>query len=367
MSDRKDILVVAGARPNFMKIAPILRAMSHSKTLRGRLIHTGQHHDENMSGSFFRDLGIQEPERNLQINGGTQSAQTAEIMKAFEPVMLEIKPAAILVVGDVTSTLACSLVAAKNRVQVVHVEAGLRSFDREMPEEINRVLTDQISDILFTTERDGDENLKREGIAPEKIHFVGNVMVDSVEHHAKQAPAAAETLASLGLNIGGPYILLTLHRPSNVDHKDQLQGLIKAVGEISKMTPVIFPAHPRTMASIRKFGLEGLLNDIHVVEPLSYISMLSLMKSAAIVMTDSGGLQEETTALGVQCFTLRENTERWITVKEGTNTVIGTNPDALLAAYKGFQQGAVKTGSRPELWDGHAAERIVAILEKAFA
>ena len=369
MAGPMDILVVAGARPNFMKIAPILRAMADSKILRGRLIHTGQHHDDAMSGSFFRELDIPEPEENLEAAGGTQATQTAEIMIRFEKTLDRIAPRAVLVVGDVNSTLACALVAAKKGVTVIHVESGLRSYDRAMPEEINRVLTDQISDFLFTTEREANDNLAKEGIT-QGVHFVGNVMVDSVEHNLKNAVPAAQTLS--GLNVKATvsnYALLTLHRPSNVDDPHMLEALLAAIASISESVPIIFPAHPRTKDAIKRFGFEKYFENsaIAIVPPQSYLSMLGLMREAKVVLTDSGGLQEETTALGVPCFTLRENTERWITVREGTNTMVGTSPDALLAAFADLMSGNIKRGKRPEAWDGRAGERIVAILENELA
>lgn len=369
MAGALDILVVAGARPNFMKIAPIMRALADSKILRGRLIHTGQHHDDAMSGSFFRELGIPEPEENLEAAGGTQASQTAEIMIRFEKVMDRMAPRAVLVVGDVTSTLACALVAVKKGVPVIHVESGLRSYDRAMPEEINRVLTDQISDFLFTTEREADENLAKEGIT-KGVHFVGNVMVDSIEHNLKNATPAVQTLSALGVKAtASNYAVLTLHRPSNVDDPKMLEALLGAIAKIAAQVPVLFPAHPRTKDAIARFGLERYFEsgDIAIVPPQSYLSMLGLMREAKIVLTDSGGLQEETTALGVPCFTLRENTERWITVTQGTNTMVGTSPDALLDAFADLMAGKVKGGVRPEAWDGRAGERIVAILEKALA
>lgn len=367
MPEQMDILVVAGARPNFMKIAPILRAMASSKILRGRLIHTGQHHDDAMSGSFFRELDIPEPEENLGVGSAAREVQIAEIMRRFEQTVEKIAPRAVLVVGDVNSTLACAQVAARKKIPVIHVEAGLRSFDQTMPEEINRILTDKISDFLFTTEREADENLVKEGIAREKIHFVGNVMVDCLEHNLGRAVNAAETFAAQNVKISpSNFALLTLHRPSNVDDPATLKGVLGALHEIGGRMPIIFPAHPRTKESITRFSLDHYFNDkrIFLVPPQSYLSMLGLMKEAKIVMTDSGGLQEETTALGVPCFTLRENTERWVTVNEGTNTMVGTSPQALLSAFEKFMKGDTKKGARPELWDGNASHRIVSILEQ---
>ncbi len=367
MPERMDILVVAGARPNFMKIAPILRAMAPSRILRGRLIHTGQHHDDSMSGSFFRELDIPEPEENLGVGSAAREVQIAEIMRRFEQTVDKISPRAVLVVGDVNSTLACALVASKKKIPVIHVEAGLRSFDRTMPEETNRILTDEISDLLFTTEREADENLLKEGIAREKIHFVGNVMVDCLEYNLARAVSSAETFATLEIKISSSnYALLTLHRPSNVDDPDKLKGLLGALYKIGERLPVVFPAHPRTKESIKRFSLGKYFDDgrIFLVPAQSYLSMLGLMKEAKIVMTDSGGLQEETTALGVPCFTLRENTERWVTVNQGTNTMVGTLPQALLSSFEKFIKGDTKKGVRPELWDGNASRRIISVLEK---
>lgn len=371
MSRRKDILVVAGARPNFMKIAPVLRAMEPSKFLRGRLVHTGQHYDDAMSASFFRELAIPEPEENLSVGGGSHAQQTAEIMRRFEPVLEKVNPRAVLVVGDVNSTIACALVAAKKGFSIIHVEAGLRSFDRSMPEEINRVLTDQISDLLFTTEKEAAENLEREGIAADKIHFVGNTMVDTLEYNIKSAIPPMVTLSACGLEAKGIscYALLTMHRPSNVDDKAVLEGWLDVICGIARDIPVIFPIHPRTKEAVARFSLGSYLDCEGVIPivPQSYLAMLGLMKNAQFVMTDSGGLQEETTALGVPCFTLRENTERWITVREGTNMIIGASPPALRTAYEDFINGKMKAGNRPALWDGRASERIIRILEESFA
>jgi UDP-N-acetylglucosamine 2-epimerase (non-hydrolysing) len=368
---KKDILIIAGARPNFMKISPILQRLSRSESLRGRLVHTGQHHDEQMSGSFFNELGIPEPEIKLKVSSGSITEQTAEIMKSFEPVMKSVMPTAILVVGDVTSTLACALTACRYHVPVVHVEAGLRSGDRKMPEEINRILTDQISDLLFTTERDADENLKREGIASEKIHFAGNVMVDSVEYNLEKAIPHEKTLHGVQypypLEYG--YCLLTLHRPSNVDNEKALIEIITAIKDISAKIPVVFPVHPRTRQKIEAFLPSGFFRNsrIHLCHPFSYLSMMGIMKNSKLVLTDSGGLQEETTALGVPCFTLRDNTERWITVEKGTNTMVGTSADSIQKNFADFLGGKIKKGTRPELWDGKASERIVSVLENVYA
>ncbi len=358
------ILCVVGARPNFMKIAPIMAEFNSGKTpLTARLIHTGQHYNEAMNHQFFVDLGIPEPDINLEVGSGSHAVQTAEIMKRFEPVIDHEKPAAVLVVGDVNSTIACALVAAKKGIPVIHVEAGLRSFDRTMPEEINRVLTDQISDLLFTTERIAKDNLEREGIAEERIHFVGNVMIDTLHNNLSRAIPAAQTLAKAGFT-GGPYAALTLHRPSNVDSRESLSSLLETIAEVCSILPVAFPLHPRTRSRIDEYGLGALLENprLLVLPPLGYLQMLGLMKDAKLFLTDSGGIQEETTALGVPCITLRDNTERQITVDEGTNVIVGQDSAKILAAVKDVMKTGGKTGNIPEYWDGHASNRIVSIL-----
>lgn len=337
------VLHVVGARPNFIKIASIMAEMARFPAwFEQVLVHTGQHYDDEMSQVFFDDLEIPQPSVYLGVGSGSHAEQTARIMLAFEPVLLEQKPDLVLVVGDVNSTLACALVAAKLCISVVHVEAGLRSFDRTMPEEINRVLTDQIADFLFTTEKSANENLAHEGIPREKIYFVGNTMIDTLLQHRKQ------------------YALLTLHRPSNVDIPEVLTGILDALAEIQVHLPVIFPAHPRTMKQIRKFGLEDKLAampNLRVMGPLGYLEFLGLMTNARLVLTDSGGIQEETTVLGIPCLTLRENTERPVTVTRGTNEVVGRDPQQIVAK-------AIAALCIPELWDGHAAERIVDILKE---
>ncbi len=352
------VLCIVGARPNFMKIAPIMTAFQTSG-ISAKLVHTGQHYDEAMNDRFFSDLGIRAPDYHLEVGSGSHANQTAEVMKRFEPVMLEENPSAVLVVGDVNSTIACALVASKLNVPVVHVEAGLRSYDRGMPEEINRVLTDQISSLLFTTERSALENLKREGIDESSVHFVGNVMIDSLHRNLVRAVPAGQTLGGNS----DQYALLTLHRPSNVDDKSVLASLLEAVDEISRSLPVIFPMHPRTSAKVESFGLHGRLKNLHVLPPAGYLEMLGLMKSARLVMTDSGGIQEETTALGVPCLTLRENTERPITLHEGTNTLIGVDTNALKKAVSEILATGGKAGRVPEYWDGRAAERIAQVMK----
>jgi len=361
------ILCIVGARPNFMKIAPLMRVFRGApQTFDARLLHTGQHYDEAMKDAFFRQLQIPEPDIDLGVGSGSHAQQTAEIMRRFEPVLDEIRPDVVLVVGDVNSTIACALVATKKNVAVVHVEAGLRSWDRGMPEEINRVLTDQISDLLFTTEPDGESNLLREGIAADKIHFVGNVMIDTLLANRERAVPAEETLDAIPGFAGdeSAFGLLTLHRPSNVDDPAVLRRVLQTLSEISERLPLVFPIHPRTRARIQESGLTGLLasSRIALTEPLGYLQLLGLMASARVVLTDSGGLQEETTALGVPCITLRENTERPITVSEGTNTIVGTDPDRIRACLDDVLQTGGKGGRVPALWDGRAAERIARVI-----
>lgn len=370
--NRPRVLCVVGARPNFTKIAPIMRALSHPDSqLSATLLHTGQHYDAAMKHSFFEQLSIPEPDIDLGVGSGTHAVQTAEVMKRFEPVLDELQPAVVLVVGDVNSTIACALVAVKKGVPVVHVEAGLRSFDRAMPEEINRVLTDQISELLFTTERAAAANLLREGIDPSKIHFVGNVMIDTLLYNAERAIDSRLTLQSAGLGLERGYGLVTLHRPSNVDDPLVLSSLVDTLLTISTDLHLVFPVHPRTLQQLQKHDLLARLeaSRIALLEPQGYLQMLGLMKDARVVLTDSGGIQEETTALGVPCITLRDNTERPITVSEGTNMLAGSDPEKILAAFhqvmnessQGVQEGR-KVGRIPEYWDGHAAERIVEVI-----
>ena len=363
---RARVLCVVGARPNFMKIAPIMRAFrARGAELDPVLLHTGQHYDQAMKDSFFEQLDIPLPEVDLGVGSGSHAVQTAEIMKRFEPELDRLTPDALLVVGDVNSTIACSLVAAKKGVPVIHVEAGLRSFDRAMPEEINRVLTDQIADLLFTTEPDGARNLRREGVDPAKVHFVGNVMIDTLLHNRGRATPPAEVLGGLPnaqvlLESPAGFGVLTLHRPSNVDEPATLRPLVRAVREVADRLPLVFPVHPRTRARIDALDLGGLLDTprIALLPPLGYLELLGLMAAARLVLTDSGGLQEETTALGVPCITLRDSTERPITVERGTNTVVGSDPERILAAVDAILRNGGKRGRVPDLWDGRAAERI---------
>ena len=364
------IVCVVAARPNFMKMAPILAALGMvTPALRLTLVHTGQHYDAAMNSGFFDALGMAAPDINLGVGSGSHAQQTAEVMLRFERVLENDPPRAVLVVGDVNSTLACALVAAKKGIPVIHVEAGLRSFDRSMPEEINRLLTDQLSELLFTSEPCGRDNLLREGYAESRLHFVGNVMIDSLLRQLPHAVPAAQVVATAGrpdfLQEGRGYALLTLHRPSNVDHPERLSSLVRTVATLSAQLPVIFPMHPRTQASLQQFGLSGLL-DIPAILPLppqGYLDMLGLMKDARMVLTDSGGIQEETTALGVPCITLRDNTERPITVTQGTNTVAGHDPAVILALCADILRSGGKGGNIPALWDGHAALRIAAAIK----
>ena len=363
---RARVLCIVGARPNFMKIAPIMRAFrARPAQFDAVLLHTGQHYDRAMKDSFFAQLDIPAPEVDLGVGSGSHAVQTAEIMKRFEPELERLAPDAVLVVGDVNSTIACSLVAAKKGVPVIHVEAGLRSFDRAMPEEINRVLTDQIADLLFTTEPDGERNLRREGVDPAKIHFVGNVMIDTLLHNRGRAASPAEVLGRLpngSVLLDSPtgFGVLTLHRPSNVDEPTTLRPLVRALREVADRVPLVFPVHPRTRARIDALDLGPLLDTprIALLPPLGYLELLGLMAAARLVLTDSGGLQEETTALGVPCVTLRENTERPITVERGTNTVVGSDPERILGAVDAILRDGGKRGRLPDLWDGRAAERI---------
>ena len=363
------VVCVVGARPNFMKIAPLIRAFSREPRLASTLLHTGQHYDEAMKASFFEQLDIPAPDVDLEVGSGTHAVQTAEIMRRFEPELERLEAGAVLVVGDVNSTIACALVAAKKDVPVIHVEAGLRSYDRAMPEEINRVLTDQISDLLFTTEEEAERNLLREGIDPARIHFVGNVMIDTLLHNRTRCRSAAEILAALKaperFRRQEGYGLLTLHRPSNVDDPSVMHRLVEALSEMACELPLVFPMHPRTKARLEAAGLDRSLGDnVFLLSPLPYLDMLGLMMGAHVVLTDSGGIQEETTALGVPCITLRENTERPITVSAGTNTVVGTDPGRIRAAFHDVLATGGKRGRIPELWDGHAAERIVATIAR---
>ena len=364
------VICVVGARPNFMKMAPILRAMkSHMPPIPVLLVHTGQHYDKDMSDRLFEELDLPRPDINLEVGSASHAIQTAEVMRRFEPVLDRHNPSCVLVVGDVNSTLACTLVAVKKGIPVAHVEAGLRSYDHSMPEEINRILTDQIADRLYTTERSALDNLVREGIPVGRVQFVGNVMIDSLLASKPRARSARDTLVACDADVSvlghaHGYGVVTLHRPSNVDQPDTLKEMLEILGEVAAKVPLVFALHPRTRNNIDRFNLLGLVDAARMVllPPQGYLEMLGLMAGASLVLTDSGGLQEETTALGVPCLTLRENTERPITVEEGTNTLVGRNRDAIVGQVDEILAGRGKRGRVPELWDGHAAERIAADL-----
>ena len=382
------VINVVGARPNFMKVAPIVAAMRQRPArFQPLVVHTGQHYDAAMSDSFFRDLELPEPDTHLGVGSASHAAQTAAVMERFEPVVLQQKPDWVLVVGDVNSTLACALVCVKLGIKVAHVEAGLRSRDRTMPEEINRILTDQIADLLLTPSEDAGANLRAEGIPEERIRFVGNVMIDSLLQNLKRA-RQSRARAELGV-ADADYAVLTLHRPSNVDQRETFAGILLALESIAQKLPVIFPVHPRTRKTIAELGLSdrvAAIRDLRLIEPLGYLDFLSLYSGARLVLTDSGGIQEETTALGIPCLTLRENTERPITVELGTNVIVGTDPTRIITAANAALNGLVnaagtdsdrpasttgisnastrKTVRQPPLWDGHTSERILDALEK---
>jgi UDP-N-acetylglucosamine 2-epimerase (non-hydrolysing) len=348
------VLHVVGARPNFMKAAPVIGAL-HKKGVQQTLVHTGQHYDANMSDVFFTQLAMPAPDVNLEVGSGSHAKQTADIMSRFEPVVLERRPDVVLVYGDVNSTVAAALVCSKLLIRVGHVEAGLRSFDRTMPEEVNRLVTDQLADLLFTPSEDGDANLRQEGVATGKIHLVGNVMIDSLVHLLPSTERC---------NLNGlpkRYALVTLHRPSNVDDAQSLRGILESLLEISSDLEVVFPVHPRTRQRISEFGIN--VSRLHLLEPLPYIEFLALQRRALVVITDSGGIQEETTYLRVPCITLRANTERPITVTLGTNILVGQDAVALKSELQRVLDGKAKSGSIPPLWDGKAGERIANILK----
>ncbi len=372
------ILCIAGARPNFMKVAPVLAALRRRGGITPILVHTGQHYDPQMSGQLFKELGLPAPDVNLEVGSGNHATQTAEIMARFDPVLERTAPACVLVVGDVNSTLACALVAAKRGVALAHVEAGLRSYDRTMPEEINRVVVDQLADLLFTSEAGALANLQREGIPAERVHFVGNVMVDTLLANAERAILVAHTLAAAGVEPAraapfleaGRLLLVTLHRPSNVDDPSTLQGLVAGLCDLARLRPMLFILHPRSRARLEQAGLREPLEAAGCVllPPQGYLAMLGLQRHAGLVLTDSGGIQEETTALGIPCFTLRTTTERPVTVEEGTNQLVPPEPGAIRAAFGAFlKNGGKGAKRRPALWDGMAAERIATVLAHRFA
>jgi UDP-N-acetylglucosamine 2-epimerase (non-hydrolysing) len=350
------ILHVVGARPNLMKVAPVLRALKQYTKIKQSLIHTGQHYDTNMSDVFFQQLEIPAPDVNLGVGSGSHARQTADIMTRFEPVILERRPDLVLVYGDVNSTVAAALVCSKLLIQVGHVEAGLRSFDRTMPEEINRLLTDQLADLLFTPSEDGDNNLEREGIPASKVHRVGNVMIDSV---VRLLPMAMDKKLN---GLPHRYVLVTLHRPANVDDDRTLKLLLETLLEVNTQLKVVFPVHPRTRQRIADFGIDARQLDLR--EPLPYIEFLALQRRATAVVTDSGGIQEETTYLKVPCLTLRNNTERPVTVTLGTNILVGQDGARLRSELTKILEGKQKPGTVPPLWDGHTGERIAEILNK---
>jgi len=350
------ILHVVGARPNFMKAAPVLHALRSRPGMRQTLVHTGQHYDKNLSDVFFSQLEIPAPDVNLGVGSSTHARQTADIMTGFEPVLLDRKPDIVLVYGDVNSTVAAALVCAKLLVPIAHVEAGLRSFDRTMPEEVNRIVTDRLSDLLFTPSEDGDENLLREGVSLEKIHRVGNVMIDSL---VRLLPAAARCPTN---GFPNRFALVTLHRPSNVDDAEILKSILESLLTAGEHLDIVFPVHPRTRARIAEFGIG--IDKLHLLEPVPYIEFLALQSRATAVITDSGGIQEETTYLQVPCLTLRNNTERPITVTMGTNTLVGQDSRKLASELSAILEGRAKRGNVPPLWDGHAAERIADVLDR---
>jgi len=368
-SKKPKIAFILGARPNYIKVASLWRAASTREDFDLCLVNTGQHYDPDLSEVFLQQLAMPQPDHSLGVGSGTHADQTARVMTAFEKVAISDMPDLVVVVGDVNSTFACALVAVKLGIKVAHVEAGLRSFDRTMPEEINRLLTDAISDYLFATEPVAVENLQREGILQEKIFLVGNVMIDTLKQSLPVAEQSSiYTRLGLRQNANGlkHYALMTLHRPSNVDNSECLERLVSVIERISKLIPVVFPIHPRTrsrLSEARLLGrLEGLLPHVILTPPIGYVDFLALMKSAHLVLTDSGGIQEETTALSVPCLTLRENTERWITVTQGTNQIVGTNPEAILLSVARVLRGDWIKGRVPDLWDGEASRRIISIL-----
>jgi len=360
----KKIISVVGARPNFMKVAPIHRAFQkYKETIQHLIVHTGQHYDQTMSKVFFEDLELPNPNVYLGVGSASHAQQTAKIMVEFEKVLAEQTPDLVVVVGDVNSTLACSLVASKMGVRVAHVEAGLRSFDRTMPEEINRLVTDSLSDFLFVSEPSGLKNLKREGVGEEKVFLVGNVMIDSLVYYREKAKKS-EVPKTLGLT-PRKYVLVTIHRPSNVDRKDDLERVFGVLRRLSERTTVVFPIHPRTRKMLGQFGMEESVRGIRnllLTDPLGYLDFLSIMDSAAVLITDSGGIQEETTYLQIPCLTLRENTERPITVEVGTNQLCGKDVTSVIPKTFEILDGKVKAGETPDLWDGQTADRIVGIL-----
>ena len=356
MGPFRHILHVVGARPNFMKVAPVYAALANAAGIRQTIVHTGQHYDFNMSEVFFQQLNMPAPDINLQVGSSSHAQQTAEIISRFEPVVLESKPDLVTVYGDVNSTVAAALVCSKLLVPVAHVEAGLRSFDQTMPEEVNRRLTDQMSDLLFTPSVDGNINLQREGIAPKKIHLVGNVMIDTLTRMLPQARSLVPA------DLPARFALVTLHRPANVDDMDWLKQMLHALSDIGAGLPVIFPVHPRTRHKLGQAGLNGNLTGVRLLDPMPYLDFLALQTRATVVITDSGGIQEETTFLGTPCLTVRENTERPITIEYGTNVLVGRSTQKLQQELTRVVSGGRHPARVPPLWDGHAAERIASII-----
>lgn len=357
----KQIIHIVGARPNFMKVAPVISALAQYDEIEQLLVHTGQHYDENMSDIFFRQLGLPKPDLNLEVGSGSHALQTAQTMVRFEEVVQKKRPDKVLVYGDVNSTVATAMVCSKLAIPFGHVEAGLRSFDRSMPEEINRLLTDQIADLLFTPSEDGNENLIREGVAHPKIHLVGNVMIDTL---IRLLPKALEYWSHAGVEQwkSKPYILVTLHRPSNVDDPEMLRKILVTLGQLAQEVEVLFPIHPRTRQRIYDSKLVSLASALTLTEPVGYLEFLALQQHATLVITDSGGVQEETTFLGIPCLTVRENTERPITITKGTNCLVGQDMDLLQSEAEQVLSGKIKQGQIPPLWDGRAGERIAAIV-----
>ena len=351
------LLLVVGARPNFVKIAPLIRELKKQHEITWKLVHTGQHYDYQMSQSFFEELEIPEPHHHLQVGSGSHAEQTAKIMMAFEKICLEEKPEMVIVVGDVNSTVACAITAKKLHIELAHIEAGLRSGDFSMPEEVNRVLTDAITDYFFVTEKSAIENLHKEGKKAQRIFFVGNIMIDNLHYGLQKVENTTKS----------SHVVITMHRPSNVDNKDNLQQILQAIIEIAKQRKVYFPMHPRTQKKIEEFSLQYLLQNMSIIKssPLSYLEFLRLWSTSSLVITDSGGLQEETTALGIPCLTIRENTERPVTITHGSNILVGSSTQKILDVYHKLENN--KNYQIPELWDGKTAQRIITILQEISA
>ena len=361
----RTIVHVVGARPNYMKIAPLMDALKDAPGIRQILVNTGQHYDEAMSKSFLRELSLPAPDRNLEVGSASHAVQTAKVMIGFEEVCLADKPDLVVVAGDVNSTMAASLVAAKLMIPIAHLEAGLRSYDRAMPEEINRIVTDCLADLLLTPSTDGDDNLLKEGVAREKIHFVGNIMIDTLMRHLPMA--TLDRIRDRVPVTDKGYGVLTLHRPSNVDDPAILRRILEAIAHVARRMPVVFPVHPRTRQRLAAAGVDDLLANVMLTEPLGYIDFLSLSSHARIILSDSGGLQEESTALGIPCLTLRENTERPVTITHGTNRLVGTQTAAIVAGFDEAMAREHEPQRRPPLWDGQTAGRVAAVLQKFLA